>query len=80
MQDDIETRYLNERSNHVTRHFPTALGVDDLMQRLEVCRAAAGCHNRKHALRRCVCATARRDSHSLSIAVGAAPAALPRRQ
>jgi hypothetical protein len=45
VQDDAEIRYLTERASHVTTHFPTALGVDDFMQRLEVALWGYGFQN-----------------------------------
>lgn len=34
--EDAEVRYLIKRSTDVSKHFPTALGLDDFMQRLDV--------------------------------------------
>ncbi|GAB4823828.1 hypothetical protein N2152v2_010874 [Parachlorella kessleri] len=45
VKDDAEIRYLTERAGHVTKHFPSALGVDDFMQRLEVALWGYGFQN-----------------------------------
>ena len=34
--DDAEIRYLTKRADDVTRHFASAMGIDDFMTRLEI--------------------------------------------
>lgn len=38
----IETKYLSQRMGQVTKHFPSALGLDDFLGRVEVALAAHG--------------------------------------
>lgn len=45
VKDDAEIRYLSKRAEHVTKHFNTAMGVDDFMQRLEIALWGFGFQN-----------------------------------
>lgn len=38
----IETKYLSQRMGQITKHFPSALGLDDFLGRVEVALAAHG--------------------------------------
>jgi len=44
-KDDVEVQYLTKRAADVTRHFPSALGVDDFMSRLEIALFQHGFQN-----------------------------------
>ncbi len=41
-EENAEAQYLSARARHVTKHFQSALGVDDFIQRLEVALWAYG--------------------------------------
>lgn len=38
----VETKYLSQRMGQITKHFPSALGLDDFLGRVEVALAAHG--------------------------------------
>ncbi|GAB4818999.1 hypothetical protein N2152v2_006045 [Parachlorella kessleri] len=44
-KEDVEVQYLTKRAADVTRHFPSALGVDDFMSRLEIALFQHGFQN-----------------------------------